>query len=383
VFELELVFMFAVLVVSYTYFAYPLILMVLHRFRERETFVARKGPRRKVSLVIAAYNEEKVIDAKIRNSLAIKYPKELLEIIVASDGSTDGTNEIVARYKDQGVTLLDYQDRSGKINVLNRTIPQASGEIIVLSDANTMYEAAAIEELCLRFSDPRVGGVCGELHLVNPNNNTGGNGEGAYWKYEKYLKRLEGEIYSVLGANGGIYAIRKELYVQIPSGVIIDDFVIPMKIAEKGYRIVYQPSAYAEEETSQSMGDEFKRKVRIGAGNYQSISLLRRLLLPKYGFLSFAFWSHKIVRWCVPFLLILCFFSNLFLVSKPWYLWIFCMQCIFYLCAVIGFTNEAIARNLKLLSIPYYFATMNLALFLGFIRYVRGKQKVTWDKAQR
>lgn len=335
-----------------------------------------------VSIVVSAYNEEAVIEEKIRNCLELDYPKENLEIIIASDGSDDKTNEIVKRYFGKGVILADYKDRAGKAEVLNRTIPAAKNEIIVLSDANTFFRKDALKMLIRNFDDDRAGCVCGEMKFRNSRENKMGELEGFYWKYEVFLKRLEGARGSLLGANGGIYAIRKKLFEKIPANTIIDDFIIPMKILEKGYSVVYEPEAIAYEDTAKGIIQEMARRVRIGAGDFQSLVLTRGLLNPLRGFSAYAFWSHKVLRWFAPFLLIGALFFNAFLAGEKFYLIIFISQVSLYTAALIGRISSKAAR-IKIFGICYYFVSMNIALLAGFFRFLTGTQKVTWERTER
>ncbi|HIE51552.1 MAG TPA: glycosyltransferase family 2 protein [Armatimonadetes bacterium] len=378
--------------VVYTYLVYPLLLygwVTIGQGWADLRFILRLPDRRKrkpslnfprVSLVIAAHNEEKVIEDKLMNSLALDYPENKLEIIVASDGSTDRTNDLVRKFARHGVKLFDFPDRPGKIGALTRAIERASGQVIVLSDANVMYKPDAVLNLVRHFADPTVGGVCGELKLIG--NAESPPGEGMYWRYEVVLKRLESQIDSTLGANGAIYAIRKELFEPPPPYTVCDDFVIPMKIREKGYRIVYEPAAVALEEMAPTMEKEFGRKMRIGAAAFQAIFLTIGLLHPRQGFIAFAYFSHKILRWCVPFFLIIAFVTNLLLLRQgPLYAGLAGAQVVLYGSALLAHLM-AKRRRIKWLNLPYYFAYMNLALLLGFFRFLRGQQKAAWESGR-
>ena len=236
-------------------------------------------------------------------------------MVIASDGSSDATAEIVARHRDRGIRLLDYPQRRGKSQLLNAAIAETGGEILVLSDANTDYRPDAIRKLVRWFIDPGVDTVCGCLVLQDAEH--GRNVDGIYWRYETFLKNCEGKLGALLGANGAIYAIRRRAYVPIPGNTIVDDFVIPLlsKLRHRG-RIVFDPEAVAWEETAPHIGSEFRRRVRIGTGAYQSLPLLWKLLNPRYGWTAFAFLSHKILRWMVPFFLLGMVVSNLLLLDK-------------------------------------------------------------------
>ena len=363
---MKILFWTVSILIVYTYLLYPLVLSVLARFKKE--ILQKSDILPGVSIIVSAYNEEVVIEEKIKNCMELDYPKESLEIIIASDGSDDRTNEIVKRFFDEGVVLADYKERRGKSEVLNRTVPTAKNEIIVLSDANTSFRKDALKMLVRNFGDDRVGCVCGEMKFRNSRENKIGELEGFYWKYEVFLKRLEGQRGSLLGANGGIYAIRKRLFEKIPSDTIIDDFVIPMKILEKEYRVLYEPEAIAYEDTAKGVIQEMARRVRIGAGDFQSLILTRQLLNPFRGFSAYAFWSHKVLRWFAPFLLIGALFFNAFLVGEKFYLIVFISQVSFYAMALTGRMNPKAGR-IKIFGMCYYFVSMNIALLAGFFRF--------------
>jgi len=345
-----------------------------------------------VSIVVAAYNEEKVIEAKIHNMLALDYPKDKLEIIIGSDGSTDRTNEIVSAYREQEIQLINYTDRGGKTNVLNRTIPRATGDIIVLSDANTMYAKNALQKIIRYFRDSAVGCVCGELRFVSPEGKQ--DSETAYWKYEVLLKFLESKLGTVLGANGAIYAIRRELFEPIPPDTVIDDFLIGMNVKKKGYKVYYDAEAVAYEETTSDVKAEFTRRKRIGAGNFHALTKTLSLLNPAKGFVAFAYLSHKVIRWCVPFLMLLALGTNIPVLIKMahpnsnhmglplLYGGLFSLQLLFYLLALGGHLTRN-RTSPKLLRLPYYFVSMNIALLFGFFRFITKTQKVAWKRTER
>jgi len=379
-----IIFWVSVGLVIYTYIIYAPVLYLLTRILGTRQI---KGSQFEdsdylptVSMVIAAYNEEKVIGEKMENCMTINYPKDKLEIIVGSDGSSDKTNEIVKSYNTSGVKLINYTDRRGKISVLNRTIPQASGEIVILSDANTMYESDAVVKLIQHFKNEKIGAVCGKLVLLTKDKKQ--EEEGIYWKYECLLKSMESKLGALLGANGGIYAIRKDTFEPIPDNTIVDDFVIAMRVKEKGFDVIYDQEAIAYEDAANDIKAEFTRRVRIGAGCFQAIPMTKKLLNPLRGSVAFSYWSHKIVRWSVPFLLIIAFISNILLLGKPLYIYLFFIQLLFYATAIIGYFLSKHKPN-KLFSIPYYFGSMNLALLLGFFRYMTKTQKVTWKRTER
>jgi cellulose synthase/poly-beta-1,6-N-acetylglucosamine synthase-like glycosyltransferase len=370
--------------VTYAYLGYPLLVWGLSRVFDRRV-VPRGGDDvdlPTVSLLIAAYNEDAVIEDRLRNALAMDYPAEKLEIVVSSDGSTDRTTEIVRRYAGGRVRLLDYTHRRGKATVLNASVPELAGEIILCSDANTEIDPAAPRKLVRWFRDPGVGAVCGRLVLTDPR--TGKNVDSLYWKYETFLKRCEGKLGALLGANGGIYAIRKAAFTPIPDGTILDDFVIPLVAKLRtGCAIVYDTEAVAREETPSEIGSEFHRRARIGAGGYQSLGLLWPLLHPRWGWTTLAFASHKILRWLCPFFLVGMLASNLVLCADLFFQAALAAQLLFYLVSWIMTAVPVRFRVLKPLRLTTMFTGMNLALLVGFWRWLRGNQQGAWRRTVR
>jgi len=332
-----------------------------------------------VTMLVAAHNEESVIREKIANSLAIDYPADRFRVVIASDGSRDATNALVAGCGDPRIQLIAYPQRRGKIATLNATIPQLTDEILVMSDANTMYAPDAVRALVRHFREPGVGCVCGELLLESPEG--GASGEGIYWRYETWLKRMESRLGFLLGATGGIFALRRSLFRQLPSGTIVEDFVTAMKVLEEGHRVCYEPAARATETTAPSMQEEMRRKCRIGAGGFQAIALTAAMLNPLRGLPALGYWSHKIVRWCVPFFLLGMLVASLALAAEPFYLFALGAQLLAYGIGLQGLLPRPIDH--PLLRPARYFFVMNLALLIGFIRFVRGTQRVTWEQAQR
>ncbi len=381
---MKIIFWISSFLIFYTYLIYPGILWAFFRRKGliyNHELSAVNGDLPFVTILVSAHNEEKVIDGRIHNLLELDYPKEKLEIIIASDGSDDNTDNIVKGYNGKGVRLVSFKERMGKVNVLNNVIPESRGEIIVLSDANTVFKKSAVKILINRFSDKRIGCVCGELNFRK--NSGVENLEGVYWRYEQFLKGIEGARGSLLGANGGIYAIRKELFQKIPADTIVEDFVIPMHILEKGKKVIYEPEAIAFEDAGKVIVQELARRIRIGAGDFQALTLTWRMLNPLKGFSAFAFISHKVIRWLVPFFMIFAFFTNLALSGALLYKALFAMQIIFYLLAVTGRVLVSAHLKARFAGLPYYFVSMNLGLFFGFVKFCFRRQKVTWDRTER
>jgi cellulose synthase/poly-beta-1,6-N-acetylglucosamine synthase-like glycosyltransferase len=369
--------------VAYAYAAYPAVLYVLARLFGRVHSAPRLDDAQlpSVSLLIAAHNEETVIEDRIVNALAMDYPREKLEIIVASDGSTDETASIVRRYAS-AVRLLDYVDRRGKATVLNAAMRETHGEIILLSDANTYTDSQAARSLVRWFTNPCVGAVCGKLVLID--SQSGRNVDSMYWKYETFLKVNESRLGALLGANGAIYAIRREMLQPIPNHTIIDDFMIPLLAKQRfGCEIIYDQDATAREETAPDVATEFRRRTRIGAGGWQAIGMLWRLLSPRRGWIAFTFFSHKILRWTCPFFMLLLLATNLLLIGSSGYRILLCAQLALYLAALASgrlWKGAPLGRTLRLANM---FLSMNAALLVGFFRWLSGPQTGIWSRTQR
>lgn len=386
------VFWLGLVLVLHTYLLFPASLVLLDALRGVRSDLAflgggrerRRGARTTtptVSLVVAAWNEAEVIGAKLENSLALDYPADRLEVLIGSDGSDDGTDDIVRSVRDPRVRLLPGPARTGKVGVLNRVIPEARGEILILSDANTELSTHAIRNLVRHFDDPTVGCVCGNLRLYNPVRRD--YEESAYWRYESFLKLREGRRGAVMGANGGLYAIRRELFAPLPPDTIVEDFVTAMNCLRAGTRVVYDPEAVAREETTEDYGKERMRRIRIAAGNFQSLGLVGDLLHPRHGFVAYAFLSHKLLRWLAPFFLALLFLSNLALLGSPFYTAFFALQLAGYAAALAGWLLPLGGVVGRVASFARYFVEMNLGLLQGFVRWVRRSQKVTWQRTAR
>jgi biofilm PGA synthesis N-glycosyltransferase PgaC len=340
-----------------------------------------------VSFIVAAYNEEDCISQKIINSLEQDYPKDRLEILFITDGSSDRTPEIVLQYP--AVRLLHLPERNGKSAALNRAVRETKQDILIFSDANTILNPDATKNIVRHYRNHRTGGVAGEKKVLSasPSNEVGA-GEGLYWKYESFLKQLDSDFYSVVGAAGELFSLRRDLYEQLPHTVILDDFVLSLKTAGKGYPIRYEPEAYAMELPSFSLKDEEKRKVRIAAGGFQAIGMLLPLLaFWKNPRLSFLYISHRVLRWTLsPLCFILAFISNAVLaffdpgiIPKIF----FTGQLLFYGTAILASLLPALQTRSKLARLTYYFVFMNVSVIRGFFRFLRRKQAGTWERSRR
>lgn len=388
----EVTFWISALMVFYTYIGYGIILFFLVKIKEKLLKPIEKKVAQdvlpEVTLLIAAYNEESVVHDKMANTLNLDYPKEKLKVLWVTDGSTDSTNTELLKY--DCVEILYESKRGGKTAALNRGISHVTTPLIVFTDANTMINSTAILEIVSLFSSPNVGCVACEKRIaMNSRDSASAGGEGIYWKYESKLKELDARLFTAVGAAGELYAIRRELYESIENDTLLDDFVLSMKIAGKGYKIEYCKSAFAVESGSYDMKEERKRKIRIAAGGFQAIYRLQGLLNPfKYKLLSFQYISHRVLRWTItPILLFALLPLNFYIVMNGGvhiYLIILCLQILFYILGVLGMILENRKVKNRLLFVPYYFLFMNINVILGFV-YLAKKRKGdgTWEKSRR
>lgn len=383
-------FWIGVFVVVYTFVGYGFVLFLLvsiKRFFKKPFKFRIDVDLPTVSILIAAYNEESLIEQKIENTLALDYPKEKLQVIIVTDGSTDQTAAKVSKFAE--VFLLHSGDRAGKMAAIKRAMPYVKGEVILFTDANTFLNKAAVKELVKHYQNEKVGAVAGEKRIhVEEAADASSAGEGFYWKYESLLKRWDYELYSNVGAAGELFSIRTELYEPVESDTIIDDHMIAMRIAEKGFVIAYEPGAYAMETASENAKEELKRKIRIAAGGIQSILRLKKAANPFYfPVLTFQYLSHRVLRWTItPILMIMVLILNgmiVFQTNSVLYLVLFLGQVLFYLLSVAGFYFESRNIRVKALFIPFYFCMMNYAVLAGILRYFRNDQSAAWEKSRR
>jgi cellulose synthase/poly-beta-1,6-N-acetylglucosamine synthase-like glycosyltransferase len=370
--------------VVYAYVGYPLVIGFLSRLfgRLAAAPAPADGELPSLSLLVAAHNEEEVIADRLRNALATDYPPDRFEVVVACDGCTDATADIVRGFAGRGVRLVELPHRRGKPAALNAAVPELRGDVVMFSDANTHTDSGAARSLARWFADPGVGAVCGRLVLTDPA--TGRNADGLYWKYETFLKRCEGRLGALLGANGGIYALRRGLFAPVPEGTLIDDFVIPLEARLRtGCSIVYDDAAVAREETPAEVAAEFQRRSRIGAGGFQCLGTLWPLLDPRRGWVAFTFWSHKVARWLCPFALLGLFAASLLLAADPFYHLMLAAQLGFYLTALVASYAPGQSRPVRLLRLTTLFTAMNTALLAGFWRWLQGSQKAAWVRTPR
>lgn len=371
-------------IVVYAYAGYPVFVwLAAHVFGRREAPpIVADDELPRLTVLIAAHNEGAVIEERIRNALTLDYPADKLEIVVASDGSSDDTADVVRGFVHRGVRLLDYPFNRGKSATLNAAWHEVSGDVVMLSDANTWFDPRAARLLARWFALRDVGAVCGRLELIDAA--TGRNVDGLYWRYETLIKRCEGRLGSLLGANGAIYAVRRDRFVSVPPQTIIDDLVIPLLARmTHGCRLVYEPQAHAREETPFRLSDEFGRRARIGAGGFQCLALLWPLLNPRQGWLAFSFFSHKLLRWVTPFCLLGMLAASVGATAQPFGRVLLAAQAAFYVLAVVGALLPGRRPAVRLLRLTTLFSYMNLALLAGFWRWVRGRQRGAWARTAR
>lgn len=389
---MELFFWISFGIIVYTFVGYGAVLYIFVRIKralknKKPAVIKNHNTLPSCSVLIAAYNEESCIRQKIENTLALNYPSHLIQYFIVTDGSTDSTNQIVSEYPS--INLLFEPQRSGKINAIHRSMSLISSDVVVFTDANTFLNEDALLNICRHYTDLRVGGVAGEKRIYTDKKaDASSAGEGFYWKYESKLKEWDSELNTAIGAAGELFSIRRGLYQAVPSDTILDDFMISMQIAMQGYKIVYEPEAYALETSSSNVREELKRKIRIATGGIQSIINLKPLLNPvAYGILSFQYISHRVLRWSItPLLLIITFMLNGLLVIKAEgsiYNLMFGSQVAFYLLAFLGYRLEKKELKLKIAFIPYYFCVMNYAVIVGTFKYFTTKRSAVWEKAER
>jgi cellulose synthase/poly-beta-1,6-N-acetylglucosamine synthase-like glycosyltransferase len=399
---LEILFFVLLFIVFYTYVGYGILLWILVKIKQSFiSFYDTDEPKQEtcrngnntdlpeITLFITAYNEEQVVDGKMKNCQELDYPKEKLHTVWVTDGSNDRTNEKLKAYPD--VTLLFVPERKGKTAAMNRGMGFVTTPLVIFTDANTFINPQAVREIVKCFNHPQVGCVAGEKRVdMYSTEGAVSGGEGLYWKYESFLKKLDSQLHSAVGAAGELFAIRTSLYEQMPNDTLLDDFILSLKIAMKKYIIAYCNKAYAMENGSANMKEEEKRKVRIAAGGIQAIYRLRKLLNPfRYGILSFQYVSHRVLRWSItPIALFLLVPLNVLLIiyneHSRFYIILLVLQLLFYAGGSYGYYLSTKSVKNKLLYIPYYFLFMNINVIKGFFYFIRkNKNDGTWEKVRR
>lgn len=393
---METAFWILLLIVFYTFAGYAILLAFL-LFVKNIFFPEKTVPEKtsetfpRVCMFVTAFNESNYVDIKVKNLLELDYSKDKIQFLWITDGSDDGTPDLLTKYPQMEVHHLP--ERKGKIHAMNRGMQFVDAPIVIFSDSNTILNKEAISVIVKTFENPSVGCISGEKRIVNKlTDDAAGSGENLYWKFESWVKRMDSELNSAVGAAGELFAIRTELFEEVENDTILDDFIISLRIAQKGYKISYTPKAYAIETASVNVHEELKRKVRIAAGGLQTIPRLAGLLNPfRYGFLTLQYISHKVLRWTIaPYALFSLFPLSFYLYHREFqsgtfafYSIFFIFQFIMYILALIGWILESRKIRFKALYIPYYFSAMNFASIRGWVRFLKGKQSVNWEKSRR
>ena len=376
-------------VLFYCYVGYGLLLVLVIN-RVKKTFLSPEDKNTfelpPVTLVVAAYNEEAIIPQKIKNCAEIDYPSHLFNVIFITDGSTDYSKDLITQH--DFISLLHQPERSGKLPALKRAMKYVKTPIVVFSDANSMLNPGSIKAMVPHFSNENVGAVAGEKKVLKTSRSLIGEAEGWYWKYESFMKQQDADFNTVVGAVGELFCIRTELFHPFDEDLILDDFLFSIHICSSGYKIEYEPRAFAVESPSLTLADEEKRRVRIAAGAYQAVNYLKQHLnIFKNPWLYIQYFSGRLLRWIVcPILIILVLVTNVGLVINSQgdvFYYLLFAQGLFYLLALTGRIFIGIGCRMGILNIPFYFVFMNLCLVKGFLNYMRGRQTILWERSMR
>jgi cellulose synthase/poly-beta-1,6-N-acetylglucosamine synthase-like glycosyltransferase len=395
----ELFFWVCIGLVVYTYIGYGIVAWLFVKIRKALglTFKKYNDPTflPKVTLVVPAYNEMSCVEAKVKNTFGLDYPTEKLNVLFVTEGSNDGTSEYIEslQTKYANLKMIGGDTRRGKIEAMNIAMKTIHTPIVIFTDANTTLNQLVIKNIVRHFQDPKVGAVAGEKRIQTEGSEAAaGAGEGLYWKYESFLKKLDTELYSVVGAAGELFAVRTDLFEHVEKDTLLDDFIISLRIAANGFRVIYEPDAYASERPSFSIQDEMKRKIRIAAGGFQAIARLGFLWnIFRYGLLSFQYVSHRAMRWavapfCLPLLVLInavLLFTGSVLLDEYAYHFSMIAQIAFYALALLGYNLENKKIRVKILFVPYYFSFMNYCAIKGYFRYRNGLTSGIWEKVKR
>lgn len=384
----EGIFWACVLIIFYTFVGYPMVVWLLSKLKSVFTTVPSYSSdyAPEITLVVPCFNEGTVLERKVKNCFDLDYPKNKIKFLFITDGSDDGSNHYLAGI--EGIQLMHEDIRAGKSVAENRAMNVVDTPIVVFSDANTLLNREAIREIVKHYQDDRVGGVAGEKRIISSDlDSAPAAGEGFYWKYESYLKKLDSELHSVVGGAGELISFRSALYTPLEEDTILDDFIQSMRIALSGYRVVYEPNAYAEETASATVREEQKRKVRISAGAWQAMSRLGKAFNPfHHPIITFLFVSHKVFRWTfAPLALLMLIPANIYLHLEVGnaYSMILYLQLCFYAFTLLGWFLEHRKVHVKLVFIPYYFFMTNWSMYLGFAKFITGGQSAKWERVRR
>jgi len=384
---LIIIFLGCLILLIHSYVLYPLSIWILSLI-SRKKYHTESNYSPKVSIIISVFNEEKVIEKTIRNFLQSDYDLSKIEFVIGSDSSTDSTNEIISELQKEipSIKFFPFPKRRGKSCVLNDLVNEASSEILIFSDANTIYHRDAINNLVKYYVDPIVGGVSGKLNLIEFEEFIhSGSQEIKYWNFETWLKEKEGKIGKLIGANGGIYSLRKKYFVQIPTEYpIVDDFYLSLKVLEQNRDFLYIKDAEAEELTAPNLMAEFKRKIRGNANILSTIKTIKKLLNPSFGVISYSLWSHKLIRWFTPIILLLIFIINLFLYQTgEFFQYFFTIQLLLYFLGLLGYILNKLNFRVQPLLLIFYFMMTNTAMLIGLFQFILGKNTAYWQPTPR
>jgi cellulose synthase/poly-beta-1,6-N-acetylglucosamine synthase-like glycosyltransferase len=381
----QVIFWAALALLFYAYIGYPVLMFVLSRLYALPFKKAEILPR--ISMVIAAHNEENDIEAKLENALALDYPPHLFEIVVASDCSTDRTDEIVRRFAerhpDRAIKLYQQKQHYGKTIAQNAAVSLTTGEFLLFSDATTMYRKDVARKIVQAFADPTVGCVAGQLVYEDRKSSVVGDGCKSYWGYEKFIKEAESTVCSLIGVSGCLYAVRRSCHQKLANDMI-DDFVIATEIRLQGLRTVYEPDAISTEDTNKKGKDEFRMRVRVIQQTFSALQRYPQVLsLRKQGLFAFQMLSHKVMRYLVPAFLAVIFLSNALITTvHPFYFWLFYVQLAAYGLAWLGWVCDRLGIRLGPLSLPFYFVLANTAIVIAFMKFMRGETRVVWQSVR-
>ncbi|MGA9883699.1 MAG: glycosyltransferase family 2 protein [Candidatus Acidiferrales bacterium] len=385
----EVIFWTSLSVVLYTYFVYPIVLLVCFAVSQLRTdvhYLFNRIDRRVdripendlpgVTFVIPAHNEAKCLLAKLANLRALNYPRKKLQVVIVSDGSADETNHILCGMSDTFIERVILPERGGKANALNCAVAQARHDLLVFSDASTIFEVDTVRKLVRHFGDPKVGAACGALRFQATAESQ--QTEGVYWKYESALRLMESRLGASLNASGAVYALRRDAYKPLPHGAVLDDLLVPMNARRLGYRVIYDPEAIATDDAPEGIRGEFARRVRIAAGSFQALPEVLRIKLD--GATALCFFSHKLLRWLVPVFLIALLVSNGLLIDKGFYTAFLVMQAVFYLWAILGAACYERFKPVRYALLGHFVLAMNTAFLVGFFHYLKNRQAIEWER---
>lgn len=376
---MELIFWIAVILILYAYIGYPIILYAYSLTGKEKKFNSTLTDYPKLTFIIPVYNEEKILKEKINNTLNLEYPIDLMEVIIVSDGSTDGTTDIMRQYNNSPIRFVEQVKRQGKASALNKGLEASTGEIVVFTDASILLTKSALVNILSPFENTEIGCVSGEDHILDQ------SGEGLYGRYELWIRNLESRCRSIVGASGCFYAQRKDLIKKFKAGRA-PDFQSVLDTISEGKIAITKKNAIGVMGRNKKSGDEFNRKVRTILRGITALMDYKTLLnIRRHGFISFELWSHKILRWIIGLLMVIAFIANIFLIQKPIYAALFVLHSGFYILAIIGWIREKMNRkeNAIYYRFPLYFCLSNFACLFAWIKYLCGRRVEIWDSTQR